>query len=312
MPDERVNIEWMDVEGYLNSKGIPISYKGKNIQSGWIGINCLWCDDPSNHLGIDLKSKGFNCFRCPAKGTIINIVMKLERKSLTEALNVIKSFTHRDIALADRSLKELQTPNSHRQTQLPSLSYDSYTDYHSEYLQGRGFDIDFLSRKYKLKYTGPLGDYRMRIVVPIYMRKRLVSFTTRDVTGISPVPWIHGKPEEVIYNPKDCLYNYDSVEDTALVVEGVTDVWNMGDGAVGTFGDKYTKKQVYLLSNFKRVIILFDQEPEAQQNAEKLAYDVSTTVSDVHIYQLEKGDPGELSKDDVSAIRLEIFGRKYY
>jgi hypothetical protein len=101
------------------------------------------------------------------------------------------------------------------------------------------------------------------------------------------------------------------VEDTALVLEGVTDVWRMGDGAVATMGDKWTSKQLHLLKNLKRCFILFDAEEEAQENADKLGHNLSITVPDVHVLGLEYGDPADISPDDAKSIRKEIFGRVY-
>jgi hypothetical protein len=151
----------------------------------------------------------------------------------------------------------------------------------------------------------------MRIIVPIYIHRQLVSFTTRDVTGQANIPWVHGSPAHVTLSPKDCLYNIDTVQDTVIILEGASDVWRIGDGTVGTFGHKYTKKQIHLLQKVRRAFVLFDSEEEAQADAERLAYDLSSFVPDVHVYELDQGDPGDLSEDDVKAIRTEIFGRKF-
>jgi DNA primase len=306
-----INIESFDFERYLNVKGIPFDNQGKNVQSGWLAIQCPFCDDPSNHMGINPETNGVNCWRCPAKGTVIMIVMKIERLSSHRAILELQKYTHRELSNRERSFDPAQLSEDNLQVRLPSHSQKSFEQYHAEYLLGRGFDPDSLTKHYKLQFTNPISNYRMRIVVPIYMSRRLVSFTTRDVTGKAHIPWVHGKPDHVILSPKECLYNIDTVTDTALVVEGASDVWRIGDGAVATFGDKYTVEQVRLLQKVKRAFILFDTESNAQENASKLAYDLSSFVSDVHIYQLDQGDPGDLSDKDVLEIRTEIFGRKY-
>jgi len=308
---DRLNIEWFDVEGWLSSKGIHYDTEGKNVQKGWIAINCPWCDDPSNHLGIDLRTKGMSCFRCPIKGTVIKIVMKISQVDFESAKAEIQNFTHRSLSIIERSSRETRIPNSDQQVILPSHDAFSF-DQHFSYLLSRNFDPDYIIHKYGISFSGPIGDYRMRIVVPIYQQRRLVSFTTRDVTGRQRIPWLHGKPEHVIATAKSCLYNIDTVQETAIIVEGVTDVWRLGDGVIGTFGDKWTERHVYLCRNLKRGFVLFDSEPEAQENAERLAYNMSSFVPEIHIYELEEGDPGDLSQDDVLAIRSEIFGRKFF
>ena len=311
MPND-IDITSFDIEAWLNANGIPFSTDGKNVQSGWVAINCPFCDDHSNHMGINPDTGGVNCWRCPAKGTVIMVVSKLKGISSHSAISELKKFTHRELSNRERTFNPDRMAEDNQQVKINFETSKSSDKYHIEYLRGRGFDPDYLTQHYKLQFTGPLeNDYRMRVIVPIYMHRRLVSFTTRDITGRAHIPWLHGKPEHVILSPKECLYNIDSVDDTALVLEGASDVWRMGDGAVATFGDKYTPEQVRLLRNVKRAFVLFDTEEAAQENASKLAYDLSAFVSDVHIYELDQGDPGELTDDDVKSIRIEIFGRNY-
>ena len=309
--DVKPNIEWFDIERYLNDRGVPFVTEGKNVQSGWIAIQCPWCDDPSNHLGIDLDSKGINCFRCPAKGTVIKLIMKVDHLSSDRAVAELKKFSVHDLSHFQKSRPHSQMSTVESKVTLASMSKKSAERYHIEYLESRGFDHDYLTSKYKLQFTGPLGDYRMRIIVPIYQRNQLVSFTTRDVTGGAKIPWVHGAPDKVILSPKDCLYNLDTVRSTVIVVEGTSDVWRLGDGVVATFGHKYTRKQIYLLRNVRRAFVLFDTEAEAQADANRLAYDLSSIIPDVHVFELGSGDPGDLPPEDVEAIRSEIFGRKF-
>lgn len=64
--------------------------------------------------------------------------------------------------------------------------------------------------------------------------------------------------------------------DSCIVVEGVTDVWRLGPGAVATFGIKFRPAQVAMLArHFKTIHVLFDPEPAAQAQARKLATDIS-------------------------------------
>ena len=104
------------------------------MQSGWIGIRCLWCTDSSNHLGIS-PEKGISCFRCGEKGTVIKLVMKLERCNLKHAITIIKEFS-RQIPLT------LQ--NAPRETPLIELrkpiTHDFLTDLYKNYLKKRRFE----------------------------------------------------------------------------------------------------------------------------------------------------------------------------
>lgn len=306
-----IDIEYFDVREYLDSRNIPYDEAGKNVQEGWIAINCLWCDDPSNHLGIDLRSKGINCWRCPVKGTVIKLIMKIDGCSFPASLATLKKFSHIS-ALTDRRSHGLeQMPPSPAKLELPSMSENRLLQLHRDYLASRNFDPDYIFTKYRLTCNGPAGNFRLRLIIPFYQKGRLITYTSRDVTGRAKIPYIHCAKEKSILHPKDTLYNLDTIKDTAIVVEGVTDVWRLGDGTVATMGDKWTAKQMHLLKNLKRCFILFDTEDEAQENAERLAYNLSITVPDVHVIGLESGDPADISPDDANAIRMEIFGRIY-
>jgi hypothetical protein len=100
------------------------------------------------------------------------------------------------------------------------------------------------------------------------------------------------------------LYNLDSVRKTVVIVEGVTDVWRIGDGAVATFGTQYTKAQLALLIGIKRAFVMFDAE--AEEEGSRLAYDLSAIVPFVDIINLREGDPASLSEEGVKYLRKDI------
>ena len=59
-----MSFEAFDIVAYLDEKGIEYVTEGKNVSAGWIGLQCPYCSDQSNHLGVCLDGKGFSCFRC--------------------------------------------------------------------------------------------------------------------------------------------------------------------------------------------------------------------------------------------------------
>jgi DNA primase len=195
--------------------------------------------------------------------------------------------------------------------QLPVVAKNQLDDAHRKFLIRRKFDPDFIFQEYRLLSNGPVGDYALRLIIPFYQRRRLVTFTTRDITDKAKIPYVHCPKKLSIYHPKDTLYNLDKAEDEVIVVEGVTDVWRIGNGAVATCGDKWTAKQAKLLSKFKRVFVLFDTEEEAQQNALSLANDVSAFVNEVEVLEFGSTDPADLSEADVKHLRNSIFGKIY-
>jgi len=302
------NLDLFDVERYLKTRGISFSQRGKNVSEGWIGTKCPFCSDRTNHLGINLRSKTINCFRCPTKGTIIKYIMRIEGCSIQRAFTVISEFTHTNIASALQS-SNLQAPlRSTKSVSIEKYAKKELLQMHRNWLINRRFDPDVIYKEYDLWCCGHIGDYKFRLIVPLFLNHRPVTFVARDVTNIASPPYRNLPENESIFTTKECLYNFDTVTDTALVVEGVTDVWRIGKGTVATLGDKWTKVQAAMLREIKRVFILYDSEPDAQKNAEALAIDLAP-FTDVHTLELESGDPADLSDDDAKELRREIFGR---
>ena len=181
---------------------------------------------------------------------------------------------------------------------------------HRNYLAGRGFDPDFLIKQYKLKAVYNTGDqkYRFRIIAPVFTNGRMVSFIAAAIVrkeGV--VPYLNCTPEEAVDPINHCLYNYDSVGDTAVIVEGITDVWRMGVGFIATFRKGMTSEQILLLRKKKpkRVFIMYD--PDAIKQSEKLRDHLISIFPYVEILELTNGDPGSQSVQETMEIRKEIF-----
>lgn len=311
--------EDLDIKSYLRDRGVPFWDKGKNISQDWIGIQCLWCDDHSNHLGINLPRGTINCHRCPITGTVIRLIMKIDRCDYPTALEIIVKF-NRFRSTYSRVLPEDRTQeyeHLRREDQrINVLSQFNFTDdslpIHEGYLKDRYFDPLHLKEKYKIKFCGPVGMFKLRVIIPVLIRGKWVSFTARDVTEKAQPPYLNCPNEKSIIDIRDTIYNIDNADSPdVLIVEGVTDVWNIGDDVVATLGIKYTPMQVLTLSRYRRCFILYDAEDQAQIQAEKLSKDLSTIVSEVIRLQLPQGDPADLSDDDVKSLRKQIFGRIY-
>lgn len=186
---------------------------------------------------------------------------------------------------------------------------------HRDYLIGRNFDPDLLERIYGLKGTGPLGDYKFRIIAPVILDGKMVSYQGRDVTGKSDLRYKACPLDLEVIHHKHTLYGVDLVKGgSVVVVEGITDVWRLGPGAVATFGTGFTKQQAnMIMQKFKRVYLLFDPEPKAQQVAEELSWVLSNVGVESYIIDLGSGtDPGDMKQDDADNLMKELglFGFK--
>jgi DNA primase len=172
-----------------------------------------------------------------------------------------------------------------------------------KYLTGRKFDAEMLERVWGLQGTGPIGDYRNRIILPIYLDGVPVSYQGRDFTGTSKIPYKACPMEQEVIHHKHILYGVDLVPgDTAVLVEGAADAWRLGPGALATFGTGFTLPQLNLFCRrFKRAFILFDPEEAAQQRADMAGALLAARRIPTEILCLTgEGDPGDLKQDDAN------------
>lgn len=289
--------EDFDVCRFLNDRSITFFYSGNNTSSGWISTNCIFCMDQSNHLGINLSSKAFSCFKCAEKGNAVKLVCTIDGCDVKTAFQIMSEYT--DGAFVPRE-KHYQS-----KVKFPVGTSKTFSGAALSFLESRRYDAQTVIEKYDLYSTGPLGDYKHRILIPVFVKNRIVSFTGRDITGSSPVKYKNSSEQFSIKDVKQCLYNMDSVyRDRAVIVEGPIDAWRIGDGAVATFGTKYTREQLRLLKGLKQVFVMYDSD--AYAIAEKLAYDLTAFVPQVEVLKLSEGDPDNLTDDDVRALRKDL------
>jgi len=303
----------IDIIRLYNDRGIPYQTEGhKHVSSGWIGIPCLFCSgNPGYHLGycIDQASKfagRFICWRCGGK-SIIKVLSALLMIKEPEVYPLLKQYQIDGAANYILSRKEKRGPGVI--CKLPDGSSE-LNQSHRRYLERRKFDPDQLIDKWGIKGTGPAGDYKHRIIIPIYHKGVLVSYQGRDITGKSGMKYKACPQEKEGREHKHCLYGLDQVKgDSIVVVEGVMDVWRLGPGAVATFGVKFKQAQVRLLLAFKRIFILYDseaQDPQAGEQARKLANSLTDGKRQVEIIELAEGDPGEMDQKDANSLMGDL------
>jgi hypothetical protein len=99
------------------------------------------------------------------------------------------------------------------------------------------------------------------------------------------------------------LYGWDYVRQGVIVVEGPTDVWRVGPGAVGTLGLSVSATQIALLSKVPTRVICFDTEPQAQRRASALADALSVMPGTTYKVELDSADPGKATRKEIRRLR---------
>jgi len=98
------------------------------------------------------------------------------------------------------------------------------------------------------------------------------------------------------------------------VVEGIFDMWRMGRGFVCSFGTSLRDTQVRLLSEWKEVLFLFDNEEMAQEKAHGYAQILASVGVSASCVVADFGenadgssrDPGDLTEVEAQEIRREL------
>jgi len=290
-----------DVVSFLEDRDIEYKTSGKNVTEGWVEINCPFCgNDPSHHFGINLNSGFGNCWICGKKSNPVNLIQEIDSCSWQEARDTITEFT---LDILDTK-KPKKTDLNPTRIVWPKYMENDIPKLHKTYLEGRGFDSDMLTKEFGLKFTRNLGQWKFRIIIPVQFEGKIVTFTSRDVTGKAEIKYRHLPDREAVVPIKHTLYGYDRIRDTAVLVEGIMDVWNIGHGAIGSFGTMLTQEQKSLLTKIKNLFIMFDSD--ATDKAIELCTMLQRKKRHVEVVTLSEGDPAELPPDVVTSLRKEL------
>jgi hypothetical protein len=287
---------------------IPIFLSGKNVSPGWQNIRCpMGCGDKSNHMGFS-PTGSFVCWRC-GSAPFKKVLSRLLHIDENEISSVIRQYGGH---VVHQPSQEQAVRIGSSKFKFPSNT-DKMTERHKKYLESRGFDPDKLEREWGLLGTGPLSvldnvNFKHRIVAPINWDNRIVSFQARDYTNRQTLRYLTCPPQREIILHKNILYgDQEKWQDKIIVVEGITDCWRFGpENSCAVFGIEFKITQVHeMKKHFEKMIVVFDKESQAQEQAEKLVWElrfrkvkaIKRTVDD---------DPASMTQNDADAFLRQI------
>lgn len=304
----------MNVIEYLEEEiGIETSVKGNNIGTGWIGIQCPFCNDESNHFGIRLADLRCACWKCGSH-SFTSLIIELTDCSQAKARQLQKEMVAGSPVDNDLSTRT-NPPNdsdyyyyTRSSTILPPESTKVLPDLHKDYLRRRNFHPHRISRKYDLQAVHSTGRYKFRLIIPIYQTRRLVSFTTRAIFDEMTPKYLNPTIREVELSPKQVVYNIDNLitGHDAIILEGVTDVWRFGNGAIATNGVHYTQRQLLLIieKKIRNAYVMFDNEEKAQIRGEEVCRLIYPFCESVEQISPEiHNDLGEFSPNQIHELK---------
>ena len=303
----------MDIEQLYLDYSVDFKTEGhKHCRPGWVNTPCPFCTgNPGYHLGYNLEGNFYYCWRCGWK-PIVKSVSELLHLPEKETSFIVRKYG----ILIPRIIKDGTPKKIVKEHHLPSGT-GPLAENHIKYLESRGFDPEELVRNWALVGTGPFSklddlDYKHRIVIPIIWDDEEVSFQTRDITNKHMAKYLACPQEREIINHKRIIYGkQEKWKDIGIGVEGVTDVWKLGFDSFCTFGIKYTPAQLRVIAKaFKRVIILYDNENQAQIQAKALAADLRFRGVNSYTITVES-DPGAMSVEDARYLAKQLVTKSF-
>lgn len=298
----------MNLEKLLIDHRIPFAPPGdKNYREGWYNIQCPFCGDHSYHLGI-AETGASNCWRCGTK-SFTKVLARRLGISESKAHAIAKEYGGSG---AKKKVKQVKRKIRTKAHKLPTDT-GPMKPRHKRYLIKRNFDPDYIAAEWGVLGTGPISkldkiNYSHRILAPIMWDRQQVSFQTRDITDRHKVKYMACPEERELAKHKHLLYGkQEEWDQVGIGVEGITDVWRLGPKAVCTFGIEFTRQQARLISkNFERFIIMYDEEPQAQKQAELLEAELLLRGTDVKRITMSQ-DPASLSEQAAKELLKKIY-----
>ncbi len=286
----------MDIKLFLDDYNISYREGGKNWSEGWAMINCPFCGDSGYHGGLNIKGAYYNCWKCGNKPISILIMKLLNIKSFTKAKAIIRDY-------AKNFVRE-KVKKKKGEASICKLPFGCHPlqETHWNYLKKRGYRPLKTAETWILMGTGPIGDYRFRIIAPIFVDGVMVSYQGRDITDKQTLRYKACASKDEIIHHKHIVYGIDLIKDgKCIIVEGITDAWRLGPGAIALFGNSWTEEQLLFIKNrVKGGYICFD--PDSVGKGTKLALELNALGCCFSVIELKEKDPGEFNQTEVNFI----------
>jgi len=138
-----------------------------------------------------------------------------------------------------------------------------------QYLLGRGISPQVVGERYDVSYCNESSEFPAvvgKMIIPIYMDGQMVGWQARPPYDIdwkaAGQPKYYNRPRT---NKRLMLYGADMAKSLpfCIIVEGVTDVWAVGSGAVSLLGKDMSYVQAGLIiENWQAAVIALDADAQ--------------------------------------------------
>ena len=329
-----------DWQTFLDNNGVEYVTHGPNVARGEIAIKCPFCgnDDPSHHMGLNLETGKWACWRDSSHAGVnpVRLIRKLLGISFSQAQalagkgKVLDGWDNLDPQnLFSKPVSASEKVSSYTLS-LPT-AFKPYLGSGADrkfvnYLAKRGFkrsEVPDLFKHYNL-HRCTSGLWKDRLILPIYMDGKLVTWTGRSLNKKAVVRYRSlttdkdrakeaGEQQAAIRNIKNCLPNFDELERTdrteaLIIVEGPLDYlkmdWALQNTSISVtclFGASVSDAQAALLTRvskrFNKMYVLLDKKETAK--GMEVAAALSPIGARLWLPDLPAEDPGDLNKNQI-------------
>ncbi len=274
---------------------IPVAPSGHHhARPGWVQIDCPFCSPGTGRFRLGFRESGnyLSCWKC-GRHTLWDFLVEVSG-GRTEAARLIR--------LVDRENRPVETSKPLGRVKLPA-GVGALQKAHIRYLSERGIDPDYAAKIWDVRGIGIADRLSWRLFLPAYYRGSLVSWTTRSIGKDVDLRYITAREDEEAVPLKSFLYGQDLARHTALIFEGPLDAVLIGPGSMATCGTSYTRKQLFQMAKFPLRYVCFDNEPTAQQRAQKLCDDLMLLPGTTYNICLDAKDAGEANEKERRQLR---------
>ena len=320
----------------FTERGVAFTTDGQH-SSGNIGVSCPFCraagdPDPSDHLGINLRTGAWSCWRDPShRGrkphSLLFMLLGMPRPEV-DALIGASGPTQEEFEKFCEADDPFAEKKAFYPTGLTAKSKEVIATFvrmgsgfaapHRAYFESRGMGA-VTAEKYGIM-AGVVSSWHGRVIIPIYRDGVIISWQGRKIdagmTGPKYMALITATAVDSFggVNIKHAIFDHDRVfhnaapDRTLVVVEGVMDAINLSQYSEGevtcVFGTSMSEEQAALIwqaaEQYQRVVFLFDKGALPQAIKAAAGFEKAEAIP---IEWLGVNDPGEITMDNIEKVR---------
>lgn len=278
--------------------------EGNNVSVDSVNVQCPFCDDHSNHCGIFIDTTRFHCWRCRTTGSFEYLLSILTPFSENECKNIIQNF---DTSFRESTIDQIRgildkEVEIRKSTKVEVIELPQYfeeiilnTDFPLlfKYLERRKISLEtIMGAKCGICRV---GKYMNRMIIPVFFEGKPVAFQAADLTGLAEVKYKTSNDEI-----NNFLYNYDSIDKRAIIVEGILDAWRIGREAVASFGTHLTEPQRQLILDKKLDELIMCWDGEAYWDSREVVKFFEPFIPVIKVVKIPDGeDPDSFGKEKI-------------